>query len=146
MRSRLLDQKICVYRELRPSHQGSTENDAKSNFLRNIYSEQVLTLYSQGAQEMPFKLHTFETPSRLMGKWTNSKISACEYVISACEYVKVYVQSQKRNSTLEACKCLTVLWHRTHGDAADMDSWNTRECSGKRVAILDYFNLDLDFS
>ena len=29
--------------------QGSTENDAKSNFLRNIYSEQVLTPYSRGA-------------------------------------------------------------------------------------------------
>ena len=32
--------------------QGSTENDAKSNFLRNIYSEQVLITYSQGAQEI----------------------------------------------------------------------------------------------
>ena len=42
--------------------------------LRNIYSEWVLTLYSQGTQEIPFELHLFETPLRLMGQWTNSKI------------------------------------------------------------------------
>ena len=52
--------------------QGSTENDAKSNFFRNIYSEWVLTPYSQGAQEIPFKLHSCEP--RLMGQWTNSNI------------------------------------------------------------------------
>ena len=46
---------------------------------------------------------------------------------------------------IQACKCLTVLWH-TRGDAADSLTWNnTRECSGNRVAIPDYFNLDLDF-
>ena len=54
--------------------QGSTENDAKSNFLQNIYSEYVLTPYSQGAEEIPFKLHLFETLPRLMGQWTNSNI------------------------------------------------------------------------
>ena len=54
--------------------QGSTENDAKSNFLQNIYSEKVLPPYTQGVPEIPFKLHSFETPLRLMGQWTNSKI------------------------------------------------------------------------
>ena len=47
---------------------GSTENDAKSNFLQIIYSELVLTPYSQGTQEISFKLHSFETLWRLMGK------------------------------------------------------------------------------
>ena len=32
----------------------------------------VLTPYSQGAQEMSFKLHSFEMPQRLMGQRTNS--------------------------------------------------------------------------
>ena len=54
--------------------QGSTENDAKSNFLQNIYNEQVLAPYSQGAQEIPFKLHSFEMLPILMGQWTNSNI------------------------------------------------------------------------
>ena len=54
--------------------QGSTEKDAKSNFLRNIYSEYVLTWYSQGAHEISFKLHLFETSWRFMGKWTHSNI------------------------------------------------------------------------
>ena len=53
---------------------GSTENDAKSNFLRNIYSEWVLTPYSQGAQEISFKVHSFEKSWILMGKRTNSNI------------------------------------------------------------------------
>ena len=44
------------------------------NFLQNIYIEYVLTHYSQGAQEIPFKLHSFKTPQRLMGHGTNSKI------------------------------------------------------------------------
>ena len=52
--------------------QGSTKNDAKSNFLQNIYSELVLTPYSQGAHEISFKLHSFEMSWRLMGQWTNS--------------------------------------------------------------------------
>ena len=33
----------------------------KSNFLQNIHSEYVLTPYSQCAQEISFKLHSFET-------------------------------------------------------------------------------------
>ena len=53
---------------------GSTENNVKSNFLRNIYSEKVLSPYSQGVQEIPFKLHSFQMPPRLMGQWTNSTI------------------------------------------------------------------------
>ena len=31
-----------------------------------------LTPYSQGAQEMNFKLYLFETLQRLVGQWTNS--------------------------------------------------------------------------
>ena len=55
-----------------PLAEGSTENDAKLNFLRNIYCEWVLTPYPQGAQEISFKLHLFEMPWKFMGKWTNS--------------------------------------------------------------------------
>ena len=33
-----------------------------------------LTPYSQGTQEISFKLHLFETLWRLMGQWTNSNI------------------------------------------------------------------------
>ena len=53
---------------------GSTENDAKSNFLQNNYSEWVLTSYSQGAQEISYKLHSFEKLWILIGKRTNSNI------------------------------------------------------------------------
>ena len=33
-----------------------------------------LTPYSKGTQEISFKLHSFETPWRLMGQWTNWSI------------------------------------------------------------------------
>ena len=34
----------------------------------------IVTPYSQGTQEIPFKLHSFETMQRLMEQWTNSNI------------------------------------------------------------------------
>ena len=57
--------------------QDSTEDEAKSNFLGNIYSEYILTPYSQGAQEINFKLHSFETPQKLMGQWKNLNNRCC---------------------------------------------------------------------
>ena len=33
-----------------------------------------LIAYSQGTQEILFKLHSFEMPWRLMGQWANSNI------------------------------------------------------------------------
>ena len=63
-----------VYWNTHVPHFRAQQKMMQSNFLQNIYSEQVLTPYSQGAQEISFKLHLFETPWRLMGKRTNSNV------------------------------------------------------------------------
>ena len=61
----------------------------QSNFLQNIYREYVLTPYSQCAQEISFKLHSFEMPWRFLGKWTNSNnhsaVTDRSFAIQICQ-------------------------------------------------------------
>ena len=56
----------------------------QSNFLQNIYSEQVLT-HIHREHKKSFKLNSFEMPWRFIRKWTHSNIrravshSSCKY-------------------------------------------------------------------
>ena len=48
--------------------------------------------YSQGAQEISFKLHSFETPQRLMGQWTNSNIHCTVTDGPICQSIRLILK------------------------------------------------------